>query len=213
MRGGLAAAASGILLSACSVVGIRTVEEPAYQVVRHVGAVEIRAYGPRLAAEVVVPGTEVDARGAGFRKIAAYIFGANTARTTIAMTAPVSQAAESPAESTTIAMTAPVAQAAAPGGWRIRFFMPASYTRATLPRPNDPDVTIVAVPGEQVAVLRYSGIPGKAAVAEADAKLLATLAQAGITPVGAPFSWFYDPPWTLPPLRRNEAVVAVKLAS
>jgi hypothetical protein len=28
-------------------------------------------------------------------------------------------------------------------------------------------------------------------------------------PQGEPVAWFYDPPWTLPPLRRNEAAVPV----
>ena len=31
----------------------------------------------------------------------------------------------------------------------------------------------------------------------------------GIFSGGDPVVWFYDPPWTLPPLRRNEVAVRV----
>ena len=213
MRNGVAALASGLLLSACSVVGVRTVEEPPFKVLGDVGGhvggdvgtVQIRSYGPRLAAEAVVDGGEIDARSKGFQLLAGYIFGGNSARTSIAMTAPVAQSSQ------TIAMTAPVDQARdANGQWRIRFYMPAKYTRDTLPTPTNPAVQIVEAPAQTVAVLRYSGIPTKEAVRDADARLLTALSGSAWRPVGAPFAWFYDPPWTIPPLRRNEAVVAVE---
>jgi hypothetical protein len=35
------------------------------------------------------------------------------------------------------------------------------------------------------------------------------LAGSGYTASGDIVNWFYDPPWTLPPLRRNEAAVIV----
>ena len=205
MRAGLFALASGVFLSACSVVGVRTVEEPPYRVLRQVGPVEIRSYGPRLAAEAVVGGSEIDARSAGFRQVAAYIFGGNHSRASIAMTAPVAQSSQS------VAMTAPVDQMRdADGVWHVRFYMPASYTLATLPVPNDPGIHIVEVPAQTVAVLRYTGIPTEAAVRDATARLLAALQAGGVQTVGAPFSWFYDPPWTIPPFRRNEAVIGVE---
>lgn len=55
-------------------------------------------------------------------------------------------------------MTAPVVQAKDAGShWRIQFFMPAKYTRDSLPSPNDPLVNIGAVPSQQYAVLRFNG--------------------------------------------------------
>ena len=203
MRGLVASLIAGLLTSGCSVFGIRTTPEPAYSVERTLGAVEIRDYGARLAADTVVPGDLYGARNEGFRRLAGYIFGGNSGKKSIEMTAPVAQ---SPGRE--IAMTAPVGQAQAePGGWRIRFFMPAGETLQTLPAPSDSRVQLVAVPGERVAVLRYSGIASDAAVRDAQARLTRTLAESKIATEGAPFSWFYDPPWTLPPLRRNEAVV------
>lgn len=196
---------SGLLSAGCSVFGVRNEQTPAYTIERTIGPtddrVEIRRYGPRLAAETAVSGSEVEARSKGFKILAGYIFGGNTGKKSIDMTAPVAQ-------SKTIAMTAPVAQSRTESGtWRIRFFMPAQYTLETLPRPNDPAVEIVTVPPETVAVLRYTGSISPDAVQAEERKLLDILAGNKLAVVGAPFSWFYDPPWTLPPLRRNEAAV------
>ncbi len=183
-------------------------EEPRFNIVDKVGVVEIRQYDKRLAAEVVVAGEEDDARSTGFRLLADFIFGNNTARTSIAMTAPVSQQA---AKSESIAMTAPVSQSRdSSGKWRVRFYMPSKYTRETLPKPNNPAVEIVDVPGETMAVLRFSNSRSAEAVAEKTADLLRGLASSKWAPIGAPVTWLYDPPWTLPFFRRNEVAIAVQ---
>jgi hypothetical protein len=187
------------LLAACSVLGMRSTEEPAFTVMAHQGEAEIRRYAPRLVAEVLVEGDEATARNRGFRPLAAYIFGENQAAERIGMTAPVAQgragegaqgrAGEgAQAAGERIGMTAPVAQAAEGGAWRIGFYMPARYTRASLPAPRDPGITIREVPEALVAVRRFSGLPTEAAVAGA---------------------WFYDPPWTVPGLRRSEVWLPV----
>ena len=90
-----------------------------------VGAIDIRLYGERIAAQTVVTGNSDTARNQGFRRLAGYIFGGNAQRASIAMTAPVSQAGTGGSQ--TIAMTAPVAQT--PSGvdrWTVQFFMPAA---------------------------------------------------------------------------------------
>ena len=198
---------SGLLSAGCSVFGIRTEQVPGYTVERTLGStndpVELRRYSARLAAETTVSGDETEARSKGFKILAGYIFGGNASKTSIDMTAPVAQ-------SQSIDMTAPVAQTRiADGSWRIRFFMPVKFTSETLPTPNDKAVEIVTVPPETIAVLRYSGSIAPDAVHQEEQRLLRAVSSAGLTPVGVPFSWFYDPPWTLPPLRRNEAAVRV----
>jgi hypothetical protein len=196
----------GLFLAGCSVFGIRSgTPEPAYQVIGQAGAAEIRVYAPRLAASVTIGGDEIDARAAGFRRLAGFIFGGNTSRAKIEMTAPVAQQSAS----AKIEMTAPVAQTKSAGGWTITFYMPANYTAATLPKPKDPGIDIHEVPGETVAVLRYSGIPGKTAVAAAHDRLMAALRGSPWHVTGVPVDYFYDPPWTLPWARRNEVSVPV----
>ncbi len=61
-----------------------------------------------------------------------------------------------------------------------------------------------------MAVLRFSGDRGAAAVAARTAELVEVLRDNGIEPAGEPVAWFYDPPWTLPFRRRNEIAVPVK---
>ncbi len=225
MLAGVAGLASALALGACSVIGARSgTEQPAFAVVDRAGPVEIRRYDARLAAETEVAGPEEAARSAGFRRLAAYIFGANRPAAKIAMTAPVEQqriALTAPVEQQRIAMTAPVEQqriAAAPGtdagtaavaAWRIRFFMPARWTAETLPAPEDPAIAIVTLPPETVAVLRFSGVPSPAAVARQREALLGALAESAWRAEGTVQDWFYDPPWTLPPARRNEVAVRV----
>ncbi len=195
---------SGLLSAGCSVFGIRNENTPSYTVERTIeSGIEVRHYGPRLAAETTVTGSETAARSQGFQRLASYIFGGNATKTSIDMTAPVAQ---------TIDMTAPVAQTRTTDGkWRIRFFMPANYTRETLPLPTDQAVEIVVVPPETIAVLRFSGSTSAQAVHEAEDRLMTAVSAARLKTTGLPFTWFYDPPWTLPPLRRNEAAVLLQV--
>lgn len=204
----VAALSNGLLVSGCSAFGIRSgTEQPSYEVVETLGDhVEIRQYGPRLAAEVVVAGEERQARSAGFQKLAAFIFGDNRTRQSIAMTAPVSQAV-----SEKIAMATPVSQEeAGPGLWRVRFLMPGIYTHETLPEPSDPGITIVDLPSETLAVIRFSGSRAPSAVHEATNELLAVVGDSKRQASGQPTAFFYDPPWTLWFLRRNEVAISVK---
>jgi len=82
------------------------VAEPSHSVERKDDEFEIRAYSPRVIAETQVSGTWGEGGNEGFRRLAGYIFGKNTASSKIAMTAPVGQRADS----RKLAMTAPVGQ-------------------------------------------------------------------------------------------------------
>ena len=190
-----------------TIVGIRIgTEEPHFVREAMVGDVEIRRYGPRIAAQTAVQGSGQDARSAGFRRLAGYIFGGNHRNTSIAMTAPVAQHSEN------IAMTAPVAQSqSTDGGSVIRFFMPSKWSMDTLPEPDDGLVTLVEVPGETCAVLRFSGDRSEQAIAAKSQELLETLRGSDFHTDGEPVAWFYDPPWTLPFRRRNEVAVPVTM--
>jgi hypothetical protein len=184
-------------------------EEPSYTSVLQEAAFEIREYPALIAAEVTVAGDRSEAVSAGFRLLAGYIFGGNTRKQSIAMTAPVIQN-ESPNEK--IAMTAPVMQSPDSAGWIIRFIMPASYTLETLPTPNDPKVRLVALPPKRLAVVRFSGLVDDNDVEQQTAALRAFVSRQNLTAVGTPSLARYDPPWTLWFLRRNEVMLEVTSA-
>lgn len=203
--------ATALLTTACTVVGVRSgTEQPRYDVVERLeSSVELRRYGPRLAAETAVPATP-NARNAAFRKLAGYIFGGNQGARKVAMTAPVATRTAS-SEGERIAMTVPVATTASGDELVMRFFLPAALTMATAPLPDDPSVRLVQVPAETLAVRAFTGSPTDARVAEETALLLDALEAAAITPAGSPEAFFYDPPWTVPALRRNEVAMPVVL--
>jgi effector-binding domain-containing protein len=196
---------AAFVLTGCSVFGIRgQTGEPEYSLIDHFGDIEIRRYQPRLTADTIVEGEEEAAINAGFSRLADFIFGENTLEQEISMTAPVEQRSEA------IAMTAPVSQEdLGQGRWLIRFYMPANYTLDTLPRPKNPEVEIVTAPAETYAVIRFTGSRGAASFAEHRIALLSGLRDSGWHPTGSMNNWFFDPPWTIPWLRRNEVAVPV----
>lgn len=180
------------------------VEQPSYTIVRSWESFEIRDYPQLIVAETEVLGERKQAINAGFRIIANYIFGNNAPQQKISMTAPVTQQAGEK-----IAMTAPVLQEASGDTWRVRFIMPSDYTLETLPAPNNPNVKLIKVPAERVAAIRFSGLAGDESISRQRKLLLERIAQLGLTVHGEPILAFYNPPWTLPFLRRNEILAKV----
>lgn len=177
------------------------IEEPAYDVLRQIGAVEIRQYAPYVVAEVEVEGTAESAGNTAFPILAGYIFGKNKGERKMAMTAPVTQTA-APMK---MAMTAPVTQAAtAAGRYTVQFVLPASVSLASAPEPLDARVKLREVPGARVAAIRYRGTWSQANYEEQLALLRKTLAKAQLVPEGEPVFSRYDPPLMPWFLRRNE---------
>lgn len=195
-----------ILLQGCSVFGIRTVEILNYQVLEKDGEFNIRQY-----ADYWVVRTEIDdeyrsSTGKGFRLLFSYISGKNKAQEKIAMTGPVMQQEKGER----IAMTGPVIQQKKGESWIMEFVLPAKYNTAQPPEPLDPDVSIVKVPGYRAAAIRYSGNLREEKYHEKTKELLDIVKLKGLKPVGEPFSAGYDPPWTLPFLKRNEVLIIVE---
>ena len=190
----IAAVAAGPIMS--------MVEKPEYKVVRSNGAIEIREYGPMIAAEAEVVGERQPAINEGFRLIAAYIFGANTPNAKIEMTAPVQQQREQ-----TIAMTAPVTQQGAGGTWKVRLIMPKSWSTETLPAPNDARVRLVPVLAKRMVAIRFTWRATQSLIAQKTAELRNYVRDKKLVTVGEPLLAFYNPPWTLPFLRRNEIML------
>lgn len=182
------------------------VEEPEYEVVATYPDVEVRMYAPTIVAETEVDAGMENAGDEGFRRLAGYIFGGNRGAQRIEMTAPV---AMKPVQ---IAMTAPVAVTPVEDAkrYRVTFTMPRSFTLETLPVPNDPRVTLRVEPAHRVAALRFSGRWSEELAAAKTRVLRAAIERAGLHPAGPPVFARYDPPWTLPWLRRNEILVALQ---
>lgn len=196
------------VLTGCTVFGVRSgTEQPSYSVEESIAeTVEIRRYEARVFAEARVDADTGNHRNAAFRLLFDYISGNNQATTKIAMTAPVTSASVSQE----IAMTVPVTSDTQGDTYTMRFSLPKSFSLETAPVPNDPAVTVSETPPRHEAVLTFSGTTADDAVDLKKAELVTVLKQSGWTMTGAPVAYFYDPPWTLPPLKRNEVTVVVE---
>jgi len=196
-----------VVLVAASLVGtiMSQVEQPNYKVLESQGGIEIREYAPMIVAEVEVRGERMKALNQGFRLIADYIFGNNLSSKKVAMTAPVTQEAGEK-----IAMTAPVTQDGGGDTWKVRFVMPQQYTLETLPRPKNQDVRLMATPAKRVVVIRFSGFNTDKNINTHRQRLLNYIADHHLSVVGQPKTAFYNPPWTLPFLRRNEIMIELR---
>ena len=182
------------------------VEQTTYTVLTKKDGYEVRSYPAHIVAQTTVTGPYREALGQGFRIVAKYIFGANTTKETISMTAPV---VEQTSGGRSIAMTAPVTANIEGASHTIAFGMPRSYTLATLPTPTDSRVTLVEVPAQKVAAKRFSMYRTDGRVQTKKQELLAALAKDSVTIAGEPQYAGYNAPWTPPWMMRNEVLVEI----
>ena len=210
LRRSLIAAAIVLLQSGCSLVGIRSTAEPSYSVLQKEENYEVREYDPLVVAETVVDASFDDAGSIAFRRLFGYISGDNASVAEIAMTAPVMAADESASAGEEIAMTAPVTGQETSLGWRFAFVLPADYTLENAPLPANPDVKLEQIPAKKVAVVRYTGSWNEATYARNVQLLERWMNQNRLEPDSLPRVAGYDPPWTLPFLRRNEIMIDIE---
>ena len=180
------------------------VEKPDYKVIQTERNIEIRQYEPMIIAEVEVDGKREDAIREGFRLIADYIFGNNTVQRDIAMTAPVQQQ-----ESQKIAMTAPVQQQSTGRSWQISFVMPSKYSMETLPEPKNDRVRLKEIMTKKFVVVKFSGTNSNENVTEHENQLMNYIESNQIKIIDSPKYAFYNAPWTLPFMRRNEVMIEI----
>jgi SOUL heme-binding protein len=197
---------NALFLAGCSVFGIHDVKEARYQVIKDDDAIQIRQYQPYIVAQTAVMADYRTASNVAFRRLFAYINGDNKKQQKIAMTAPVIQSAQ--AEK--IAMTAPVVQEKSGGNWQMAFVLPEGYTLENTPIPLDRMITIKVVPAKKTAVLQYSGFLTENNMATKTNKLAAWLVDHHYVAISPARSAGFDPPWTLPFLRRNEIHIDIQ---
>jgi hypothetical protein len=161
-------------------------DEPAYIVERRIGELEIRRYTARIEAHtrLTVPDFET-AIDEGFRRLAQYIFGDNDRHEKIAMTTPV--------------LTTPRATTHS-----VAFVMPPDRTLLSLPRPADDRIKLVHVPARRIAALRFHGRYTDKMMLEQTRRLHELVAANELETKGQPMFAGFDPPSTLPLLRRTE---------
>lgn len=183
-----------VFLQGCSVFGIRTVEILDYQVLEKDGSFNIRQYDDYWVVRTEIDGDYRESTSKGFRLLFNYISGKNKQQE----------------KGEKIAMTGPVIQKKKGKSWIIEFVLPSKYIRIQPPEPLDPKVSLAKIPGYRVAVLTYSGNLREEKYNIKIKELMKIVTQKGLQPIGEPFSAGYDPPWTIPFLKRNEVLITVE---
>jgi hypothetical protein len=208
-------------------------EQPRYELEQRLdGELEIRTYGARWVAETTVTDASwEEALAEGRRRLTRYIAGdnrpspfqpdclgqsdpprpalptsaadANESDYILPMPAPT--IAQYVPRREKIATTAPVnVTTDGDRSYTIAFNLPEERTLASLPAPNDERVRLERRPRRRVAVLRHRGRGSGPEVARQFSELLGRVRAARLAHRGSPEFASYDPPTTLPFLRRNE---------
>ena len=160
-------------------------EEAQYHVVHKTDIYEIRNYSDRLVVQVINKGDNNS-----FRKLFNYISGANNTSEKIAMTVPVTQTKKN---NTSF----------------MQFYLPSKFNKETIPIPTNPDIEIATIQEGYYAVIKYSGRSSDKNFEKHSSILREKLLEDKILIKGNAIKATYNGPFTLPFLKRNEAMFKV----
>ncbi|MFM7469755.1 MAG: SOUL family heme-binding protein [Vampirovibrionales bacterium] len=183
--------------------------EAQYQVVETIDSqCEIRRYEPMalLATSTLLASSASGSSNMNkaFGYLFAYIQGANSTKSKIAMTVPVLQyihPALHPGDDTRQAHQ------------HMAFILPKPYTAKNAPKPLQEGVIIVDRPTQTFAVCQFSGSSRDTVMAKHAEHLTKVMQREGLKPTHAdmsPMYAYYNAPFTLPFLKRNEVWVRIE---
>lgn len=195
----------GILITIFGVQSAMAVQEAKYSVVLKEKQFELRHYAPQIIAETAVDSDFDQAGNQAFRRLFKYISGNNIASQKISMTSPVGQQAANQK----IQMTTPVGQQREGGRWMVSFMMPASFTMDTLPKPEDPNISLRQIPARYMAAVRYSGVWSEKSYLNHKSTLDSWINHQSLVVAGEPIWAKYNPPFMPWFMRRNEILLPV----
>jgi hypothetical protein len=174
-------------------------EQPSYVVVKTTEDYEIRMYAPYTVCSTEITSLSNEGEtitldplvtSTSFNKLASYIFGANNKTEKISMTVPVIIDSKN-----------------------INFVLPKNIDASSAPLPNIDSITIKNVPSELIAVREFTGIATESETNQQRGKLEDFLISDGIVYDSESFKVLqYNPPYTLPWVRRNEVSFVVTMS-
>ena len=174
-----------LLFTLLVVQDLMAYNESPYKVVHQNDKYEIRFYEERLVVQ-----TQYTNQNNGFRKLFNYISGNNK-------------------QSEKISMTTPVNVTQIENEYVMQFYLPSKYKLNEIPLPSDNSVKISSIKPGYFAVIRYSGFASDKNFYKHRDVLKSELITDNIEVIGPAIKATYDGPFTLPNLRRNEAIYKV----
>ena len=176
-----------IVLGVVIALKVMAYEEVNYEVVKQNKVYEIRKYSDRLAIEAITSN-----QGSSFRKLFNYISGNNENKEEISMTTPVTQIEKK-------------------GSMTMQFYLPSKFNKDNTPSPFNSDIKILNIKGGYYAVIKYSGRASDKNFIKHKDILKNELKKNNISILSSPIKATYDKPFTLPLLRRNEAMFKIDI--
>ncbi|MDC0031593.1 heme-binding protein [Candidatus Pelagibacter sp.] len=176
-----------IVLGVVIALKVMAYEEANYEVVKQNKVYEIRKYSDRLAIEAITSN-----QGSSFRKLFNYISGNNENKEEISMTTPVTQIEKK-------------------GSMTMQFYLPSKFNKNNTPSPFNSDIKILNIKGGYYAVIKYSGRASDKNFIKHKDILKNELKKNNISILSSPIKATYDKPFTLPMLRRNEAMFKIDI--
>jgi len=172
-------------------------ETPAYRLVGTGDGYELREYPSYgVAVTPITVKWDVASIATGFNSLAAYLLGSNQ-------------------RSEAMEMTTPLRVDVLPSGAaEMAFPLPSKYTASTAPAPSDGRASLRQAEAQLVAVSEFTGFATEGEVQRQFSKLTSQLRRDAVDLVddGAYSVYQYNPPYTLPWLRRNELALSIRLA-
>ena len=160
-------------------------EEPPFETIHKTDIYEIRQYADRLAVQATYTNQD-----SSFRNLFNYISGANI-------------------DSQKIKMTIPVTESKEDSKMVMQFYLPSNFTKKTAPVPTDPRVKLINMEKGYYAVIKYSGRITDKNFNKHIKILRKSLLEDKIKIIGPAIKATYNGPFTLPILRRNEAMFLI----
>ena len=161
------------------------VEEANYEIIKTNEIYEIRKYSDLIVVETITSN-----ENSGFRKLFNYISGANEKNQEIKMTAPVTQIKKN-------------------GNTYMQFYLPSKFNSKSIPNPSDANVKISKMDSGFYAVIKYSGRNSEKNFIKHRDILEKELKKNNISILSSAIKASYNSPFTLPMLRRNEAMYKI----
>ncbi|MDH5458220.1 MAG: heme-binding protein [Nitrospirota bacterium] len=181
---------SVVALSGCSMFGHSGVEIAPYEILEKEDALELRHYERLVLVTTAMP-SGMNEQSDSFYKLFDYISGKNESTKKIPMTAPVFL---DQADEATEFMS---------------FVLPESFSIETAPLPQDPAVKLEEIVHYTVAAITFSGSLNQEAINTHRIILEEWIARKGFKKRGAAKAAGYNPPFTIPALRRNEVLIPI----
>lgn len=162
-----------------------------YDVVENFEGVEMRDYPAHVAIEITVRGDRKSTVNTGYRVLGEYLAGKNDSAQKIEMITPIRQVGDADL-------------------WKLYFSLPLEYRLENTPKPTVSQIKLIDVPEKRFIVSKLGTMASDENIDKVNQSLMDYIFPNNLKIISQPIMAFYNPPWALPFLRRNELMIEVR---